>query len=311
MFTLFIMIVTMTLTIVWSLPLLFAGFFGVRLHKITGQKMKIFSKKVTVASIWVNEEPDGWVCGKWYFGYIHTTAGGERNPTTKDLYILCSNKFYKDEVDEKMTDDEGHNTKITYYERDGVFFGITYFSRSIELPSEPVMDHQLTAITQILNVYNKKKYCVCLIYGEPGTMKSMTAQYLCERLLKTNKEVCFVDSFNPTEPGDTFAKLYTTVNPSETKPLVVMLEEVDMILDRVHNGTVPINKYIPIQIKNKTDWNLSLDKFDRKLYPHVIFLMTTNKYMDYFDNMDTSYMRAGRVDLKIRFDKFKATIASA
>jgi len=311
MFTLLIMIVTMTLTIVWSLPLLFAGFFGVRLYKITGQKMKIFSKKITVASIWINDEPDGWVCGKWYFGYIHTTAGGERNPTTKDLYLLCSTKFYKNNVDEKVTDEEGNNTKITYYERDGVFFHITYFSRSIDLPAKPIKDHQLTAVTQILNVFNEKKYCVCLIYGEPGTMKSMTAQYLCERLLETKKEVCFVDSFNPTEPGDTFAKLYTTVNPSETKSLVVMLEEVDMILDRVHNGDVPINKYIPIQIKNKTDWNSSLDKFDRNLYPHVIFMMTTNKYMEHFDGMDPSYMRNGRVDLKIRFDRFKATITSA
>lgn len=111
----------------------------------------------------------------------------------------------------------------------------------------------------------------------------------------------FVDSFNPFEQGDNFTNLYTKVNPSSDKPLVVILEEIDINLSKMHNGIVQINKYIPTQIKNKTDWNGLLDKFDRGLYSNVIIIMTTDKNISYFDKLDPSYLRKERVNLKIKF----------
>jgi Cdc6-like AAA superfamily ATPase len=169
------------------------------------------------------------------------------------------------------------------------------------LPKRPIKEHQELAINQIMDIYNKETYCVCLLYGEPGTMKSMTAQYLCKSILETHNEVCFVDSFNPFEQGDYFSSLYNTVNPSIDKPLVIILEEIDCNISKMHLGLIQVNKYIPTQIKTKTDWNSFLDKFDRCLYPNVIIIMTTNKSINYFDDLDPSYFRQGRVNLKIKF----------
>ena len=296
-----ILFVSMTFSVIWSLIFIPICFLNIKIHKISGQKMRTFLKEVKVASIWSNGEPDCWICGKWYIGYINTSIGGQNEGSSRDLYICCSEKFYKDIIEKKQVDESGKSTKITYYEREGIFFRLTYTTRPIDLPKRPIKEHQEQAITQITDIYNNQGYCVCLLYGEPGTMKSMTAQYLCQKLLETNKEVSFVDSFNPFEQGDNFASLYTRVNPSSDKPLVIILEEIDINLSKMHNGMVQINKYIPTQIKNKTDWNGFLDKFDRGLYPNVIIMMTTNKNISYFDELDSSYLRKGRVDLKIKF----------
>jgi hypothetical protein len=127
-------------------------------------------------------------------------------------------------------------------------------------------------------------------------------------MLETSKEVCFVDSFNPFEQGDNFASLYTMVNPSSDRPLIIILEEIDCNISKMHSGLIQINKYIPTQIKTKTDWNGFLDKFDRGLYPNVIIIMTTNKSISYFDELDPSYLRKGRVDLKIKFNIYNNLI---
>jgi len=296
-----ILFISMTFSVIWSLIFIPICIFNIKIHKISGQKMRTFLKQVTVASIWSNGEPDCWITGKWYFGYIYTSVGGQNEGTNKDLYICCSESFYKTIIEKKEVDETGKSTKITYYEREGIFFRLTYTTRPIDLPKRPIKEHQESAINQIIDVYNEQSYCICLLYGEPGTMKSMTAQYLCKKMLETSKEVCFVDSFNPFEQGDNFASLYTRVNPSSDRPLIIILEEIDCNISKMHSGLIQINKYIPTQIKTKTDWNGFLDKFDRGLYPNVIIIMTTNKSINYFDFLDPSYLRKGRVDLKIKF----------
>jgi hypothetical protein len=49
----------------------------------------------------------------------------------------------------------------------------------------------------------------------------------------------------------------------------------------------------------KIDWNAFLDKFDMEYYPNIILILTSNKSIDYFNKLDSSYFRNGRVDLKI------------
>ena len=302
MITSIIFFISITFSVIWSLMLIPIYLFGMKVHKITGQKMRTFMKQVKVASIWANDEPDLWICGKWYFGYIYTTAGGNNEGTIKELFICCSDNFYKINIDKKEVDSTGKSTKITYYEREGIFFRLTYASRQVDLPIKPVKEHQEKAIVQILDVYNNQSYCICLIYGDPGTMKSMTGQYLCMKLLETANDVSFVDTFNPFEQGDNFASLYTRISPTPEKPLVIMMEEIDINMSKMHSGIVPLNKYIPTQIKDKSDWNKFLDKFDRGLFKNVIIIMTTNKSNNYFDDLDPSYLREGRVNLKIKYN---------
>lgn len=128
----------------------------------------------------------------------------------------------------------------------------------------------------------------------------MIPLHLCKHLRETCKKVSLVDTWNPTEPGDFFAAIYNKVNPSATEPLVVVLEEVDGIILAMHRNEIKISPTIamPIQIKTKTDWNQFFDRFDRKMYPGVILILTTNKSLEWFDELDSSYTRRGRINLR-------------
>lgn len=301
MFTTVFFLITTAFAIIWSFVFLPLGIFNIKIQRITGQRMTRFLKKVKFSSIWVDNQPDGWICGYWYIGYIHKTNGTHNSGDSKDLYILCSDNFYKEHIELKQTDEGGKTTKITYYEREGVFWRLYYNSRPIDLPKKPILPNQKSAIHNILNKYNQQEYVRVLLYGKPGTGKSMTGQYLCQKLLETYKSVSFVDTFNPFEQGDSFASMYTKINPTKESPLVIMMEEIDINIMKIHKDDVKLSEHIPIQIKNKCDWNGFLDKFDRNLYPYVVLMMTTNKSSSFFDEHDPSYMRPGRIDLKIEF----------
>jgi hypothetical protein len=290
---------SMTIAVMWSLVFLPASILGIQLSKVTGFRMKKFLKKVKHSSIWTNDEPEGWICGKGFIGFIQSTSG-EQNQS-KDLWILCSKTFYQTDVQENEVAEDEKTNKITYWVREGSFWCLNYNSRQLNLPKKDIRLNQEKAITQIMEEYQKRNYAVCLLHGKAGGGKSMTAQYLCAELLKTNKNVHFCDTHSPYEPGDNFDYFYNKISPTEDSPLVLVFEEVDGMIMNLHMGKIEKHKHHPIQIKNKTDWNSFLDKFDREIYPHIIVIMTTNKTANWFDEMDNSYMREGRVNLKIEF----------
>ncbi len=299
MITAIITFVSLTIAIIWSFIFLPASMLGFRVHKISGTQMKKFIKKVNYSSIWANDEPEGWICGKWFIGFIHITSG--QNYENKDLWLVCSKEFYKLEIQHKDTNQDGKPNKITFYVREGCFWRLNYNSRQLDLPKKPIREEQASAVEQIIEMYNSKSHVVCLLYGDAGGGKSMTAQYLCAELLKNKKGVSFCDTHAPYEHGDNFDSFYNKINPTEEFPLVLVFEEVDGMVWNLHNGKIEQKQHNPIQIKNKTDWNCFFDKFDRDIYPHIILIMTTNKPSVWFDELDLSYMRQGRVDLKIKF----------
>ena len=46
-----------------------------------------------------------------------------------------------------------------------------------------------------------------------------------------------------------------------------------------------------------------MDKIDREYYQNIILIMTSNQKHIYFDALDFSYMRNGRVNLKFELNK--------
>jgi hypothetical protein len=288
----------MTIAIAWSFVFLLASPFGIRVNKVSGFRMKKFLKKVSHASIWTNDEPEGWICGKWFIGFIHVVIS-ERNEI-RDLWIISTKRFYESNIQEKEVSEDGKSKSITYWVRQGPFWNLQYMSRPLAVPKKEARDSQTSAIRRILATYEEKTHVVALLHGRAGGGKSMTGQFLCSQLLKTKKSVHFCDTHMPYENCDNFDTFYNKISPNEDNPLVIAFEEVDGMVINLHSKVVE-QKHFPIQIKNKTDWNSFLDKFDREIYPHVILLMTTNKSSLFFDELDPSYMREGRVDLKIEF----------
>ena len=290
---------SMTITVVWSVVFLPVSLLGIRVNKVSGAKMKTFLKSVTHSSIWINDEPSGWICGKYYIGFVNVVIGDRWE--SKELWLVSTKKFYDASLQQKAVTSEGRSTKITYFYREGSFWRLNYACRQIATPKQTILPNQENVVAQIIAVLNTENHAVCLLHGSPGTGKSMVAQFLCAELLKTKKSVSFCNSHAPYEPCDNFNSFYAKVNPTEDAPLVVVFEEVDGLIGNLHCGKIVQGDQNPIQIKQKTDWNTFLDEFDRDLFPHVVLLMTTNQSIEWFDALDPSYMRSGRVNLKIAF----------
>ena len=292
---------SLTMSIIWSIVFLPLSFTRFRINKVVGSRMKKFLKTVSHSSIRTNDEPDGWICGKWFIGYIHVVSG-ERNET-RDLWLLCSKTYYEQNVQQNETDENGKTKKITYWTRENCFWRLLYNSRQINLPKFPVNQYQQTTIDKIMEVFNKKGNAVCLLFGRPGGGKSMTAQYLCAEFLKTKKGVSFCKSHKPYEHGDNFDSFYNQVNPTEDFPLVLVLEEIDGLIVDLHRREIIQGQHNPIQIKNKTDWDTFLDDFNENqmLYPNIVLIMTTNKTPEFFDELDSAYFRGARLDLSLNY----------
>ncbi len=291
---------SLTFAIIWSIIFLPTSYYGFRIYKINGIKMAKFAKMIKYSSILSNDEPEGWIYGFWFFGYIYSVKKDKGEH--KELWLLCSKKYYNNNFQQINIDEEtGKPNKITYWNREGSFWHLYYNSRLLNLPRNEPNENQLNAINQIIDLYNKNNYVVSLLYGNSGSGKSMTTLYLCSELLKTKKIVNLCDTHMPCEYGDNFDSFYTKINPNEDSPLVIVFEEVDNMIQNIHDNKITNSDSYPTQIKNKTDWNTFLDKFDRDMYPYTILIMTSNKDPNWFDRLDHSYLRKGRVGLKIKF----------
>mgnify|MGYP003386027653 CR=1 FL=1 len=290
---------TTLIGLLWSSPMLVANLFGLKLCETTSDvQYNLIKNLLTGASIWKNQEPCGWIYGKEFIGYV------EHYESTKIVTILAFDNFLethnfinlsKQEIVEEKKDD----TTLTIWMREGIYCWLHY-ERSIITFMKTPLTHQIDPIENILNHAQNNINTVALLHGSSGTGKSMIPMLIAKIL-----NCGLIDSFNPTDPGDTMIKLINKVKPSKNKKIVIVLEEVDNIINNIHNNLVTLHKNIPTLVRNKEGWNNFLDKFDREYFQHVVLIMTTNKKPDYFDSLDVSYMRKGRVDLKISLDSDK------
>jgi Cdc6-like AAA superfamily ATPase len=152
-------------------------------------------------------------------------------------------------------------------------------------------ERQREIIDEVKAHYDEHGHTVVYLHGKPGTGKSLLGLLLTKEL---NGSLC--NTFDPTEPGDTLNGLYNRVAPEKESPLIVVMDEFDVVLHNIHVGVAP-HKNIPIQVKNKTTWNQFLDRIQIGMYPNLILVLTSNKTPDYINEMDPSYIRKGRVDL--------------
>jgi len=147
----------------------------------------------------------------------------------------------EDNSDEKYK----KKSKIKFYERQGNFFWLTYNNRDINVEKYIARENQKKVISNLKKEYKKSSNVVSVIHGDPGSGKSMIPILLAKEL---NGYLC--DSYNPTEPGDDIAIIYNTIMPTVEKPLILVLEEFDIIIHRIHNNLIQAHKHIPIQIYN-------------------------------------------------------------
>ena len=310
----FASITSLLTNIPWTAIFFITQFLGLRLYIIrrTEECQKI-QKRIsnTTSEIGDGGKGQGWALGYWYFLHLEN-RGGDMN-----IWMIATATTY-----ENFMKDIQHNSsitkgitgitgtrgteetaetvkipqkKISVTQRMGSFAMPWYRSRDISITLTPRLTQQ-TIIDKILENYTKTSHTVAYIWGPPGTGKSMIGLFIAQQT-----EGIYCNTLKPWEPNDTLQSVYSEIEPSETKPLILIFDEFDAVITELHNGTILSHKNFPIAVQNKSGWNHMLDEIQRGMYPNLILILTSNCGPEFFNNLDPSYIREGRVDLTFEF----------
>lgn len=266
------------------------------------QKNDAFIKFIMNSTMHYDCSPEGFIYGKSFAGYI-TTIQKDRGLNIKIMHIFSSKNFLIkhnflniNEPNQHIINNENinkikNNNEIILLDREGQFGWLKY-NIILSTITKSVKNHQTIIIDSIIEHIKLNNTTTVLLYGLNGKGKSTIPLFLANKI----KATC-VDSFNPTDPGDTIPLILKEAKPTQNRKLIIVLDEIDNMMLQIHNNQIPNHKNIPTLIKNKKDWNGFLDKIKRNFYQHVVLIIISNKTPKYFDDMDPSYMRKGRIDL--------------
>lgn len=284
------------------LPLMILYFFNIRLFHITDKKtiLAICKKLPNRSTMLSDSKMSGYIWGFWYVGNITTYTNINKVEKT-NLYLITTQKHFNTITQEKEEKEENNINHITTYDRFGNYYCLEYSKRTntIEYIATPKQKEIMERITDNYNdTTNMSRAVVCMLSGSTGVGKS-TLPFILAREFKGS--IC--KTFNPTDPGDDLSVLYNTVSPEKTSPLIILLDEVDIIISNIANNSIKMHDTIPTKIKDKTSWNSFWDDINRGDFKYTIWILTTNKPFDFFDSIDPSYTREGRVNIKINFSQ--------
>ena len=277
----------------WCGFCLCASYYGYNLYYIKS-KEKVMSLMSKVKLSAMKDENNK---SQWFFIGTYFVGTFMNNDKGQVAYIMCSSKTFKNLTE--IVDLSIKSEKIDIYERSGSYFWLDYDKREFIVDKYIANKKQSVIMEEIVNFYKIRKNSVVFIYGEPGSGKSMCSILLAKQLKGT-----LVRTFNPSDPNDSIGSLYSTIDPTEDKPLILVLDEVNILYHRVYHNDIPRHKNFPTQILDKPSLNRFFDDINLGIYPNMIIVMTSNmSAKEIEEKYDPSYIREGRVDLRFNLEK--------
>ena len=285
----------------WTFIFLLTAPLGIKLYVLTDtDDCKRIQKRISNSCTHItdNNRGYGYSVGYWYL--LHVSISKNDFSDIYTAWIISTESSYNT----LTADKNGNNTNIknidtsiisktdiTVYERLGSFANPWYKRRILKINTMEPRPAQDVIIQTIKEHYDINKHTVAYIHGPPGTGKSAIG------LLLTNVyKSSYCNNLKLWQPGDNLASLYADVEPTLLSPLIIVFDEFDIPLEKIHAGILPHIK-LPIQIANKNGWNQLMDEIHIGIYPHIIILLISNRAPDFIRTLDPSYIREGRVDL--------------
>ena len=222
----------------------------------------------------------------------------------KELFCVVDYEVCKEQEEafKKKTEKNQKHEKIDktnevqMYSRHGDYRYLRYAENKIIIENVQFDLQQQELYNQIIASYTLRPNVVTFIWGGISVGKTYFSYILANKL---EGSLCY--TFRPTDPGDTFECLYRNVNPTKNKPLIVLLDEIDIMLEKIHYDKVEQHKKYPVSIYDKNTWNFFLDQFDYNVWRNVIVIMCSNRSIEEINKLDPSYLRDGRVHIKKHF----------
>jgi hypothetical protein len=178
---------------------------------------------------------------------------------------------------------------LTVFSRVGSYTNLFYSRFRIDVRGLEPLGIQSEIVDSICKNFEAKRRGVVYIHGVSGAGKSTIGLLVACRLKGS-----YCHTFNPTEPGDTLSQLIRDSEPSDEHPTIILIEEANMLIRAVHQGTIQRHKNITTSVFNKSTYNTFMD--DLILYRNVMIIMTSNEDKETVDELDLCYLRKGRID---------------
>lgn len=277
--------------------------FGIQYYIIRkdDEKTRAIIKKIqntTINSITLFQ------CGNFYPSgfFINYNCAGYYNyvdvydSVSAELHILTTVKYFNSIFEtEKPSISFAENSTpslstqtLTIYLRTGSYTNIYYTKLRINVNDLKPLEQQADIVDSIYAKFNEKRRGVFFIYGVTGAGKSTIGVLVANKLNGT-----FCHTFNPSDPGDTLQHILRDSDPTEERPTIILLEEVNTLIRAVHNETIQRHKNVLTCIRDKSTYNTFID--DLILYKNVLIIMTSNETKESIDSLDTCYLRKGRI----------------
>jgi hypothetical protein len=289
----------------WTVVFLLLRWTGVRLFNLRNREdCRRIQKRISANCTQVMDGNlgGGYAVGWGYMAYmnIHVHEYGD----SYNIWIITTDKIFSDltkplnysdvlsdespeKVDENEFEEEVKQAVI--YERLGSYTSSFFRKRYITMTRLIPRENQKPILDKITTQYKKHGHTVVYLHGPPGTGKSVMGLLLVKEL-----GGIYCNTLKPWQPGDTIGELYSEVEPTEDKPLIIVFDEFDTALSRF---PIPEHHKIPISVPDKVGWNRMMDEIHWGLYPHVVLLLTSNRTPQFIENLDPSYIRKGRIDI--------------
>lgn len=292
-------------------------------------KSKIHSMPLIYNSMNENQEPSGTIIHR---SLIPQFIIYEHQDHYHGFIIFCRKEFYKnifnkdykkkeivlddDFVPQKDKKETNKETKTGATDEDDIYkhkqinlvtrYGnMGYFEynlRKIDLTLVHGVEHkffkkQEELYKSIMMFYKTQNYCKVFLAGEPGSGKTFFSYLMAQKL-----DCYFCDTYDPYLPSSSFMEVYNSCKLKPEKPLIVVLDEVDILLNKIMKNQAQTHEKYCREIHDKLSWNNFMDKIDYGLYPYVIFVMNSNMSKDkLMSTTDPSLLRKGRIDIAVEW----------
>jgi len=180
---------------------------------------------------------------------------------------------------------------IKVFLRNGPYRSFWYTPITMDVTDMVPIGEQGPVVAEIVRMYKTKQRAIVFIEGVTGAGKSSVG-YMVAKEIGAN----YTNTFRPTDPGDEFGNLISELrNRDEAHtPLVIVLEEINLMIHAIHEGTVKRHREIAVPISDKTNWATFFDNLI--FYRNIVIILTSNESKEALDALDPAYLRKRRVD---------------